>query len=409
MIGEITFIILGTILLFSKIFLQKNIPGNNNASLFNLSFKILFFYPWADLIKLRKVILLNHPAINGKWIQEQIAEDPSIIGLGDVVLKDKERLDLLAIDKSGNIVVIENKLDDSGKDVVWQVLKYASYCASLTKSHIKDIFQEYLDKIDPKEKAEEKLIDFFEANDYDEIELNESQRIIMASGNFRKEVTSTVLWLLNNYKLKIQCFKITPYSHSDHLFLNVDQILPVKEVEDYIIKIAEKNLQDSDTKEEIKARHKIRLEFWRKMLEKINKSESNLFQNINPGKDNWLIAGVGLGGVGLAFVVSGTFARTEVTIARPDAEENKFIFDELFKQREQIESSFGGELTWERLDTKKMCRIKNELSGVSLYEEDDWQEMINFMNDSMIRMEKAFTKPLKAINQKLKIGHITKK
>jgi RecB family endonuclease NucS len=38
----------------------------------------------------------------------------------------RERLDLLAIDKQGGIVIIENKLDDSGRDVVWQGLKYAS-------------------------------------------------------------------------------------------------------------------------------------------------------------------------------------------------------------------------------------------------------------------------------------------
>jgi RecB family endonuclease NucS len=38
----------------------------------------------------------------------------------------KERLDLLALDKQGNLVIIENKLDDSGKDVTWQVIKYAS-------------------------------------------------------------------------------------------------------------------------------------------------------------------------------------------------------------------------------------------------------------------------------------------
>lgn len=51
----------------------------------------------------------------------------------------KERLDLLAIDENGSLVIIENKLDDSGRDVVWQSLKYASYCSSLTKSDIKDI------------------------------------------------------------------------------------------------------------------------------------------------------------------------------------------------------------------------------------------------------------------------------
>ncbi|SNT37492.1 hypothetical protein SAMN05421763_11286 [[Luteovulum] sphaeroides subsp. megalophilum] len=38
----------------------------------------------------------------------------------------RERLDLLALDKQGQLVVIENKLDDSGRDVVWQALKYAA-------------------------------------------------------------------------------------------------------------------------------------------------------------------------------------------------------------------------------------------------------------------------------------------
>lgn len=55
-----------------------------------------------------------------------------------------ERLDLLALDKLGNLVIIENKLDDSGKDVTWQVIKYASYCSSLTKHDILKIYQDYL-------------------------------------------------------------------------------------------------------------------------------------------------------------------------------------------------------------------------------------------------------------------------
>ncbi len=38
----------------------------------------------------------------------------------------RERLDLLALDKDGNLVIIENKLDDGGRDVVWQALKYTS-------------------------------------------------------------------------------------------------------------------------------------------------------------------------------------------------------------------------------------------------------------------------------------------
>ncbi|MBL7934520.1 MAG: hypothetical protein JNM51_01775 [Bacteroidia bacterium] len=44
------------------------------------------------LIKPEKIFLSQHPEIKESWIQEQIALDPSILGLGDLILKDKERI-----------------------------------------------------------------------------------------------------------------------------------------------------------------------------------------------------------------------------------------------------------------------------------------------------------------------------
>ncbi len=44
------------------------------------------------LAKLEKVNLLKHSTIKESWIQQQIADDPSILGLGDLILKDKERI-----------------------------------------------------------------------------------------------------------------------------------------------------------------------------------------------------------------------------------------------------------------------------------------------------------------------------
>lgn len=43
-------------------------------------------------IKYEKISLLNHPELNEKWVQDLIADGPSILGLGDLILKDKERL-----------------------------------------------------------------------------------------------------------------------------------------------------------------------------------------------------------------------------------------------------------------------------------------------------------------------------
>ena len=59
-------------------------------------------------IKLKKINLKNHNELNERWLQDILAEDPSILGIGDVVLKDKERihigagrLDLLLQDADG--------------------------------------------------------------------------------------------------------------------------------------------------------------------------------------------------------------------------------------------------------------------------------------------------------------------
>lgn len=43
-------------------------------------------------MKLESVSLKRSNTLSEKWVQEQIAEDPSLLGLGDLVLKDKERV-----------------------------------------------------------------------------------------------------------------------------------------------------------------------------------------------------------------------------------------------------------------------------------------------------------------------------
>tara|TARA_B110000503_G_C7116707_1_gene400711 strand:+ start:1116 stop:1385 length:270 start_codon:yes stop_codon:yes gene_type:complete len=60
-------------------------------------------------------------------LQEWIANNPSCLNEDILIIQKEfdgffdtnERLDLLAIDKQGNLVIIENKLDDTGKNVTW--------------------------------------------------------------------------------------------------------------------------------------------------------------------------------------------------------------------------------------------------------------------------------------------------
>lgn len=59
-----------------------------------------------EFTKFKTISIKNHPEINEKWVQDRISEDPSILGLGDILLKDRERtqphagrLDLLLQDE----------------------------------------------------------------------------------------------------------------------------------------------------------------------------------------------------------------------------------------------------------------------------------------------------------------------
>ena len=347
---------------------------------------------------------------SAKWYkQEWISNDPTILGEDLLIIQKEfagfsdthERLDLLALDKQGSLVIIENKLDDSGKDVTWQALKYASYCSGLSKENIRKIFQEYLTNNGKEDKLEDVLSEFFDGSEYEDIDLNKgvTQRIILIAAKFRKEVTSTVLWLLN-FKVRLQCFRVTPYSMGDDLFLNVEQIIPTQDAEDYMIGMAEKAQDDIVSQTELKHRHIIRKEFYGKLIQLIN-TKSKLFLNISPSKYNWIGAGSGVRGVGFNFSVSKSYGRAEIYIDRGEKEENKFVFDFLHGIKEEIESKFKGKLVWERLDEKRASRIKSEFQS-NVFDKENWDSMIEFMTDSMVRMEIAFIDPLKKINLKLK-------
>lgn len=332
-----------------------------------------------------------------RHLQEWIAREPEALGEELLVIQKEfagfsetqERLDLLALDRQGSLVIIENKLDDTGRDVTWQALKYASYCAALSRNDIRRIFQEHLDRTQAGAKAEQLLCDFFEVADFEELALNSgfTQRIILVAARFRKEVTSTVLWL-SNFRLRIQCFKVTPYSMGDDLYMNIEQIIPTKDAEEFMIGLADKARDEVEGVETEQRRHGIRRKFWTELIQKMNE-KSPLYQNISPGRQSWISAGSGTRGAGLNFAATQTYARAELYIDRGDKAENEMIFDNLFAQREEIEAEFGGNLEWERLDAKRACRIKAEMAG-NVFDPEQWPGMAGFMTDAMVRMERTF-------------------
>lgn len=344
-------------------------------------------------------------------LQEWIVHNPSILGEELLIIQKefdgfsdtKERLDLLAIDQKGNLVIIENKLDDSGKEVTWQAMKYASYCSTLTKDGIRKIYRDYLNKVEPTASAEEKICDFLYKSDFDEVQLNRdlSQRIILVAREFRKEVTSAVLWA-RKFRMQIQCIKVIPYIFNDQLLLDTEQIIPVKDVADITISLEDKAQDEIATGVEIAQREIIRDKFWKEFLPKYN-AKSNLFSGINTEinhYDHWLSTGAGVSGLSYSFVITKKYVAVELSISKPSAEDNKTIFDSFYSNKIKIEESFGTQLSWQRLDDKKMSRITYILDGVSVFNEDDWEVMQEFLIQNMIKLSNTF----KSYVGKIKIG-----
>ena len=114
-------------------------------------------------------------------LQEWIAATPGCLGEELLIIQKEfsgfddtqERLDLLAPDKVGRLVVIENKLDDSGRDVVWQAMKYAAYCSTLTKEQTATIFRQY---VDGGETAKAAIAEFLGEDDFADVAVNPNER-----------------------------------------------------------------------------------------------------------------------------------------------------------------------------------------------------------------------------------------
>ena len=170
-------------------------------------------------------------------IQEWIDSRPEILGedlliiAKELVLPSGKRLDLLAVDSSGALVIVELKRDDSGSNVDWQAIKYASYCSNFSQEEIVHCLAENRDLSE--EDAESEIEKFLD--DGSET-LNRSQRIILCAKAFHSDVASAVLWL-RECGLDISCVKLEPFKDkSGNLFLIPSTIIPLPEAKDYVTK-----------------------------------------------------------------------------------------------------------------------------------------------------------------------------
>ena len=173
-------------------------------------------------------------------------------------------------------------------------------------------------------------------------------------------------------------------------FNTIKKLLKLYNLEDeLIIKYADDSNIDAPN------RPNVRKKYWQQLLPLLE--NTNLFSNVSPSKASWVGAGAGIGGLGYYLVVTTKYVRVELGILTSSKEKNKKYFKKLFNQKDQLESSFGDNLEWEELPDNKMSRIKFEMKGVSLYKENDWDKMNEFLIQHLPRFEMALKPAIKTL------------
>lgn len=178
-------------------------------------------------------------------MQRRLRDSPEILEEGLYILAEEygdweesnRRIDLLALDNKGRLVVIELKRSDTDSLMDLQAIRYAAMVADMTSRQAVDAHSQYLvnRRLDGTE-AESRIREHLPGDDEDLAITSDTPRIFLVSASFSKELTTSVMWL-NRTGMDITCVKLQPYRSKDGLFLESSQVIPIPEAADYLIRL----------------------------------------------------------------------------------------------------------------------------------------------------------------------------
>ena len=169
----------------------------------------------------------------------------------------RRRIDLLGIDRDAKLVVIELKRTDDGGHMDLQAIRYAAMVSTMTFADSVRIFGEYLKQRADNRDASQTILDFLGWTEPLEYFANDV-RIVLASADFGKEITTAVLWLRDK-EVDIRCVRIKPYGTKEQTLLDVQQIIPLPEAGEYQIRVREKKQLERITRASLRENTKYRV------------------------------------------------------------------------------------------------------------------------------------------------------
>ena len=136
-------------------------------------------------------------------LEEWIASNPAILS-SDILIIGRQTstksgpLDFLAIDKSGNLIVVELKRDKLPREALAQAIDYTSDIASWSLDKISEECTKYTTK-----SLEAAITEAFPDVDIENLNINENQRILLVGFKIESSLERMVEWLSNRFGVNV--------------------------------------------------------------------------------------------------------------------------------------------------------------------------------------------------------------
>lgn len=177
--------------------------------------------------------VIAHPEVLGPSVKIVAFEFGSWTGHSGE--KERDRLDILALDGDGHLIVVELKRDKAPDTVEMQALKYAALVSRFTRDD--------LDRVHARYRSQTSGLEFSvdaAAADLDAwAEITEDSlrlpKIVLMATDFPQTVTATVVFLHQQLSLDIRLMVFQAYQTSNDVLITVSQHYPPPGIEEFVL------------------------------------------------------------------------------------------------------------------------------------------------------------------------------
>ena len=158
-------------------------------------------------------------------LEEMICQDISILNeqwllIGHQVATEHGGIiDILAIDESGNLVIVELKKNKTPREVVTQAIDYASWIKTLDSAKIADIYKKYGKSINEAYDSLDKALKNKFNKPFGEDEINNAHQIVVVASELDPG-TERIIKYLSDYEIPINTVFFNVFSDEENRYLS---------------------------------------------------------------------------------------------------------------------------------------------------------------------------------------------